>query len=76
MSLYVPPLFPAAVEDRGGQVFNVKASTVACAVTDTGGTSQTVATIPASGFAGVFVPAGSTLTPTYTAAPTWTVQGH
>ena len=25
MSLYVPPLFPAAVEDRGGQVFNVKA---------------------------------------------------
>jgi hypothetical protein len=51
-------------------------STVACAVTDAGGTSQTVATIPASGFAGVFVPAGSTLTPTYTAAPTWTVQGH
>lgn len=51
-------------------------STVACAVTDASGTSQTVATIPASGFAGVFVPAGSTLTPTYTAAPTWTVQGH
>lgn len=51
-------------------------STVACAVTDAGGTSQIVATIPASGFAGVFVPAGSTLTPTYTAAPTWTVQGH
>ena len=51
-------------------------STVAIAVTDAGGTPQTVATIPASGFAGVFVPAGSTLTPTYTAAPTWTVQGH
>ena len=51
-------------------------STVACAVTDAGGTSQTVATIPASGFAGVFVPAGSTLTPTYTAAPTWTVFGN
>lgn len=51
-------------------------STVACAVTDAGGTSQTVATIPSGGFAGVFVPAGSTLTPTYTAAPTWTVQGH
>lgn len=51
-------------------------STVACAVTDASGTTQTVATIPASGFGAVFVPAGSTLTPTYTAAPTWTVQGH
>ena len=51
-------------------------STVACAVTDAGGTSQTVATIPSSGFGAVFVPAGSTLTPTYTVAPTWTVQGH
>lgn len=51
-------------------------STCACAVTDVGGTSQTVATIPSSGFGAVFVPAGSTLTPTYTSAPTWTVQGN
>ena len=64
----------AAPYDR---TFHITASTstVACAVTDAAGTSQTVATIPASGFGSVTVPAGSTLTPTYTAAPTWTVQG-
>ena len=51
-------------------------SACACAVPDAAGTSQTVATIPSGGFGSVFVPAGSTLTPTYTSAPTWTVQGH
>jgi parallel beta-helix repeat protein len=51
-------------------------STCACSVTNAGGTGQTVATIPASGFGVVFVPAGSTLTPTYSSAPTWTVQGN
>ncbi|HEY8999694.1 MAG TPA: right-handed parallel beta-helix repeat-containing protein [Candidatus Saccharimonadales bacterium] len=33
-------------------------------------------TIPASGFGTVRVPAGTTLTPTYTAAPTWVVEGE
>lgn len=32
--------------------------------------------IPIGGPTAVFVPAGQTLTPTYTTAPTWVVQGH
>lgn len=51
-------------------------STVAVAVTDAAGTSQTVATIPASTYAPVFVPSGSSWTLTYTTAPTaLTAQG-
>jgi hypothetical protein len=50
-------------------------STVACAVTNATGVSQTVATIPSGGFGVISVPAGSSLTPTYTSAPTWSVQG-
>ena len=51
-------------------------STIAVAVTDAGGTSQTVATIPASTYAPVFVPAGSSWTLTYATAPTaLTAQG-
>lgn len=33
-------------------------------------------TVPASAFATIELPAGKALTPTYTTAPTWTVQGH
>lgn len=33
-------------------------------------------TIPASSLVPVFVPAGETLTPTYTTAPTWVVEGQ
>ena len=51
------------------------ASTCAVAVTDAGGASQTVATIPCGGCGAVRVPAGSPMTPTYSSAPTWTVQG-
>jgi hypothetical protein len=51
-------------------------STVAVNVTDAAGTSQTVATIPASAYAPVFIPAGSSWSLTYTTAPTaLTAQG-
>lgn len=65
----------SAIYDRTFYI-TAGASIVACAVTDAAGTSQTIATIPSSGFGAIMVPAGSTFTPTYTAAPTWTVQGN
>lgn len=39
-------------------------------------TNGPVITVPPSACVTVFVPAGETLTPTYTSAPTWVIQGH
>ena len=51
-------------------------STVAVNITNAAGTSQTVATIPASAYASVFIPGGSSWSLTYTTAPTaLTAQG-
>ena len=76
----------------GSQVIAVPATTVATAaltfdatfyVTAAAGGGVTLAiqggptvTVPASAVVPVFVPAGKTLTPTYTSAPTWVVEGN
>lgn len=77
VSISVPSSGSAAAAATYDRWFYVTAgsSTCACAVVNAAGTGQTVTTIPASQYAPVYVPAGSTLTPTYSNAPTWTVQG-
>lgn len=76
----------------GVQVIAVPATTVATAplpfdatfyVTANAGAGVTLAisggptiTVPASAVVPVLVPAGKTLTPTYTSAPTWVVEGN
>lgn len=49
-------------------------STCVCSLVGIAG-AQTIATIPSGGFAAVHVPSGGSFSVTYTAAPTWTVQG-
>lgn len=60
----------AAYYDR---TFYVTAGTSIVQMAVQGGPSPT---IPASGFGTVLVPAGKTVTPTYTAAPSWVVEGQ
>lgn len=78
ISIAVPASNTAVAADAYDRMFYITAgaSTVTCNVTNANGTNQTVATIPSGGFGGVLVPARSTFTPIYTAAPTWTVQGN
>lgn len=52
--------------------FYITAGTGGCSVT----VGSTSITIPSGQIGTVFVPAGLTLTPTYTNAPTWTVSGN
>ena len=77
-SVAVPASGTAVAATYYDRLFYVTASTstVAVDITDAKGTSQSVATIPASGFGVVMVPASSSMTPTYTVAPTWTVFGN
>lgn len=78
VAVSIPSSGTATTAAQVDETFYITAgsSTCACSVTNAAGSAQTVATIPSSGFGAVFVPAGSTLTPTYSSAPTWTVQAN
>ena len=66
MSLYVPPLFPAEVIDKGGQVFNVKAYGAVCDGTtdDLAAWNAAIAAAGAAGVGTVFSPAPSAVSNT------------
>ena len=68
------PASGAAVAAAGyDRTFYVTASTTSVTLAIQNGPTITV---PASACVPVFVPAGKTLTPTYTTAPTWVVEGN
>ena len=76
VSISVPSSGSAAAGRSFDMYFYITAgaSTVSCVVTASVA-SQTIV-IPSGGFGVVFVPAGQTLTPTYSSAPTWVVYGN
>lgn len=53
--------------------FYVTAGASSCTIAVSG---MPTVTVPASACVAIFVPAGSTVTPTYTSAPTWVVAGQ
>jgi len=73
----VTPAVPASGSPTTAQVYDqtfyitAGASTVTCAIS--GGPSPV---IPSGGFGTIRVPATQTLTPTYSSAPTWVVEGE
>jgi hypothetical protein len=73
LSVSVPATGVAITADSMDRAFYITAgaSTCSCALSGTGATIL----IPSGGFATIIVPARITLTPTYTAAPTWVVEG-
>ncbi len=75
-AISVPSSGSAASGRNFDMIFYITAgsgSTCSCVVT---GASNFTYVVPANATAQIFVPAGATLTPTYTSAPTWVVYGN
>jgi hypothetical protein len=73
VTVAVPATTVATAASQYDQTFYITAGASTCTCAISGGPSPV---IPSGAFAAIRVPAGQTLTPTYTSAPTWVVEAE